>query len=381
MANTPYMNLTIPTVSVTAGPEYATEINVAFDQVDAHNHTTGFGTPVPTAGISVNADFPFNNYNITTLRSSRYTTQVSPLAVGTDLACVYSAGADGDLYWNDGLGNQVRMTASGAVNVSGSGNITGMGATTATVAYNAGSTTFTFLSNTGIPAIMAVGPVAISPIASNTFAVSLTAPTLSSSYNIILPTGSPASTKIMTMSSSGTVGVAYDVDNSTIEVSSNTIQVKAQGITAAQIANNTITRTQEAAVGQQEVAASTGTITGTALVDIATTPSATYYGRPVIVAFQGKDASTSILQLVNTGGSTILVQAFFTIKRDGVAINTYVMAGVLTSGNSIEFPPCMQFIDTGAAAGAHTYTVSAKLSAASGMSFIYTNMSLITYEL
>ncbi len=122
------MNLTIPTVSVTSGPLYATEINSAFDVIDAHNHTPGFGAPVPSNGLSINADLPFNAFNATLLRSTRYSVQASPLSTGTDLACLYSSGSStGELYWNDALGNQVKITSGGSVNVSGSGNITGMG--------------------------------------------------------------------------------------------------------------------------------------------------------------------------------------------------------------------------------------------------------------
>jgi hypothetical protein len=50
------MTISLPTVGVTAGPTYASLVNAAFETVDAHDHTTGKGVQVPTAGININAN-------------------------------------------------------------------------------------------------------------------------------------------------------------------------------------------------------------------------------------------------------------------------------------------------------------------------------------
>ena len=94
MSTTPYMNLTLPTVSTTEGPEYATENNTAFTTVDSHNHTSGQGVQVPVAGLNINDDLSFLGFNLTTLRSLRLSAQGSPLNVVTDVGCVYESGVD-----------------------------------------------------------------------------------------------------------------------------------------------------------------------------------------------------------------------------------------------------------------------------------------------
>lgn len=120
MAITPNMNLTLPDVSVTAGPTYATQINAAVTTIDTHDHTTGNGKPVPTSGLNINSDLEFNSNSASELKSVKFDSQ-STLLTGTNLAQVKS----GDLYFNDSSGNQIRITAAGAINVAGSGGFGG----------------------------------------------------------------------------------------------------------------------------------------------------------------------------------------------------------------------------------------------------------------
>lgn len=196
------MGLSLPTPTVTPGPTYATMNNAAFEVVDSHNHTLNNGVPIPSAGILLDADLPFNGYNGTLFRSVRFQSQSSPLSLSNDLACLYSSG--GELYYNDGSANQVKITLNGAVNTSQSGTITGMGATTASASYNSTSETFSFLQNTNQYANFAVGPLRISDTAANAPGITLKSPTsLSSAYVITLPTALPSSTQLLTSDSSG----------------------------------------------------------------------------------------------------------------------------------------------------------------------------------
>ena len=52
---TPNMNLDLPTVSSTLGPEWASLLNAALELVDSHDHSSGKGTQVTPAGILINA--------------------------------------------------------------------------------------------------------------------------------------------------------------------------------------------------------------------------------------------------------------------------------------------------------------------------------------
>ena len=115
MAVTPNMSMIIPTVSVTLGPTYATQVNSAFDLVDAHDHTSGKGTRIPTAGLNINTDLTFGGYSATTLKTTSYQSQGGALGVGTTNA-VYSVG--GDLYWNNGAGTAVKITNGAGINTA-----------------------------------------------------------------------------------------------------------------------------------------------------------------------------------------------------------------------------------------------------------------------
>lgn len=303
MSTTPFMNLTLPTPTVTPGALYATENNDAFTIIDLHNHTAGLGVPIPVAGLSINGDLPINGNNLTLIRSARLQAQASPLSSGSDLACLYNSG--GDLYYNDAAGNQIRITLGGAVDVSGSGNISGMGATTASVSYDSGTTAFSFFSNTNQFAEVKIGPLQISDTPASVHGITIVSPSsLASAYQLTLFTGLPASKKIVTVDNSGNFGATYDVDNTTLGITSNLIGVNAGGIgttqlaalsvTAAKIANNTITATQ----------ITNATITGTQIVS-----SVALAGSPSV------GSQLTVPSLINLGNSGFVVKDTPTTNR------------------------------------------------------------------
>lgn len=50
--NTPNMNLILPDVGVEAGPLYADDLNDSLTLIDGHNHTPGYGVPIPLNALS-----------------------------------------------------------------------------------------------------------------------------------------------------------------------------------------------------------------------------------------------------------------------------------------------------------------------------------------
>jgi hypothetical protein len=157
MSNTvtsPNMGLPIPVVSTDPGPDWAQNINAALSILDGHNHSAGSGVLITPAGIFINADLLFNSNNATLLRSVRFSPQNSTLSASSDIGCLYEVGPD--LYYNDGLGNQIRITQSGSVTGS-TGTITGLPSGTASASYSAG--TFTFQSATAVAANIAAAAV------------------------------------------------------------------------------------------------------------------------------------------------------------------------------------------------------------------------------
>lgn len=185
MANStisPNMNLTIPTVAVDPGPDWANNINASLVNIDSHNHTTGNGVPVPTAGILINMDLTFNGFNSTSVKTVRFVSQPAPLT-SPNLTCVYVV--NGDLYYNNAAGAQIPITSGSAV-VGAPGTITGL-FPPASASYFAG--TFTFQSNTNTPAAMNFGPISVGAVVANSKFVTIGAsPAMAADYSVILPT-------------------------------------------------------------------------------------------------------------------------------------------------------------------------------------------------
>lgn len=205
MPTTPYMSLMLPTVSVTLGPQYATDNNTAFGVIDSHNHTSGQGVQIPSAGININSDLDCNGFNFTELRSTRYDPQGSPIGDVTDLGCLYVAGVD--LYFNDVSGNQIQLTAGGALNAASIGGIGGDYTTSnASVFYTSATQTFSFWQDTNQRAKMDVGPILLRKTTASSAAITLEPDAaLASGYTITLPAALPGSTTFLGISNTGAI--------------------------------------------------------------------------------------------------------------------------------------------------------------------------------
>jgi hypothetical protein len=206
MANTtpsPNMSMPIPTVSTDPGPDWANNINASLNIVDRHNHTAGSGVQITPAGININTDFAFNNNNATALRSARLQAQGAPISASSDLGCLYQSGVD--LYYNDGDGNQIRMTQSGSPS-GATGTITGLPSGTASASYSAG--VFSFQSATATPAEMNVGSVVVGQQVASGFGVTLKASgSQASNYNVTLPAALPGTAGYIQMDTSGNLTI------------------------------------------------------------------------------------------------------------------------------------------------------------------------------
>lgn len=114
------MALTLPTVGVTAGPTYASLLNTAVETIDAHDHTTGKGVQVPTAGININANLEFNSYAAVEVSFIGLEAQGS--APSTNKS-VY-VNASNDLYYKNSSGTSVQITNGSSLAAVGTGVIT-----------------------------------------------------------------------------------------------------------------------------------------------------------------------------------------------------------------------------------------------------------------
>jgi hypothetical protein len=411
--SSPNMNMPIPAVGVTKGPQYATDINNSLLIIDSHNHTPGKGVPITPSGINISSDLTCNSNNVTAIRAARFSQQVSAIASASpDIGELY--GVNGDLYYNDMAGNQIRITQSGAV-TGATGTITGLPSGTASAAYGAGNGTFTFIKATATGANIDAGTYILRypgsyPSPSGNY-IALEAPTsLSGGYAVVFPTAAPAATAFLTMDSSGNLATAIPTSQgigtaniatgaittnqiATGAVTTNQIatgavttnQIAAQTISGNNISNQTITNTQitpqtitqsllapktagsAVGVGGFGISASAlFTTTSSSYVDVTNlTLTITTTGRPVFIGLISSSSSSSFISATGTTSIKILQNGSSDV--------------VMTIGSGSYAPTSIWTIDSSLGAGTYTYKVQAKNDTVGTTQF--TNIFLIAYEL
>ncbi len=205
MSTTPNMGLLLPDPTITPGPTYASEIDDAFDLIDSHDHTLGKGVPIPSNAININNDLPFNGYNLTTIRATRFNSQTAFLSTPQDINQLYVV--NGNLVYNNNLGQPVQITSGAAIDATSIGGIGGDYATsTALVFYTSADKTFTFWSNTNTPANIDAGNITIRNTTLNSFGITLAPdPSIAADYQLTLPAALPNTTSALEVDPSGVV--------------------------------------------------------------------------------------------------------------------------------------------------------------------------------
>lgn len=236
MPLSPNMNLPIPVPSQTGGPQYALDEQSCFQQIDSHNHTPGQGSLIPLNALSVNQDLSMGGFSVTNLKSLQLNNQL----ISPGPSSLYMLG--NNLYFSDGTGAfNVQITSGNAVAVSGAVGFSGLPSGTASAAYLSLLGTFRFQSATNTAATLDVGPIKTRNTLASSNAVTINAPNpLPADYSITLPASTPGSNKILQMGATGAIYNTLDVDNSTLQIAGNSIQVANAGITQTQLANNSV---------------------------------------------------------------------------------------------------------------------------------------------
>ena len=353
------MTLPIPTVSVAPGPLWATLLDSCLTIIDGHSHVAGSGVPITPSALNINSDLTMGSNNLTDARTIRFTSQVAALATATDLGCLYEV-AD-DLYYNDGSGNQIRLTQSGSI-VGTAGSITGLPSGTASASYVSISSKFAWQSATNTAADMDMGAAIMRNISPNsTYALTLQPPaSLGSNYSITLPS-LPASTRIVSLNASGALatGVASTVVTS---------DITDQNITQGKLALRTTGTT--APVGGVAASGFTSNSTSSTSFGLVTSCILSTAGRPVMVML-GADPSGGLIS-TGFGGGIILVA----IYRDATRICAHQ---VTSSSSEITVPASISVIDYPAAG---TYTYSLQIRSGTGGDFVgVSNINIVAYEL
>lgn len=239
MATTSNMGLTLPDVSVTPGPTWASQINSDLTLIDQHNHipNANGGVPITSAAIQIDADIEFNAIlsGGAAAKGLSFLGLLAPVGTANVPTRIYSDSV-GDLYYDNSAGVPVRLT-NGA-NVAGvQGSITNL-TSPASADYNLGTGTFKWESAANTGASMDSGPVTVRDGNAGANGITITPPSgLAAAYTLTLPSSAPSGQRLMTANAG--VSSFASVDG-TLTLTSSLLKVASNGITQTQLASNSV---------------------------------------------------------------------------------------------------------------------------------------------
>ena len=399
-----FMNLDLPTVSVTLGPAWASMINEALELIDSHDHTSGNGSLIPAAALNINSDLSFGGFNQISIMSTRFSSQGAALAGSNDKECIYSVG--GALYYNNASGVAVQITSGTGLNLASIGTIGGdyggVGVT-ASVTYNNTSKAYSFLQAPSATAKMAMADILLYEANTAANAITIKSPaSLASSYDLTMFAALPASSKIVRMTSGGVLQNDLDADNSTLEISGSALRIKDLGVvtakindlavTTAKIADSNVTTAKILDNNVTTAKINNGAVTLAKLASVSRqvsgssgsfgTSSTSYVAvTNLSVTITGVGNRTMCLRLASASGSTAYLQTQgITLRFYNVTLATTVAEFKQGSpgGTVIDLPASAFMVDTPSATGSTTYRVEIKCD--SGASASVFNTVLVAYE-
>lgn len=373
------MALPVPVVNTDPGPDYASNVNLCLGVIDSHNHSPGYGVPVTPSGLLINADLSFGINNATTLRSVRFSSQGSVISGASDLDCLYVVAKD--LYYNDGSGNQVRITQSGAV-AGSPGSISGL-SSPASAAYSSSTSTFIFQSAANTPANIDGGSFIFRDITANSFGITMSAPaSLAANYSLTLFPSLPGGRVAVTVDSSGNLG------SGTFSAAQLTTQTVTQGLLAPISSGVTVSAGGIAISGSSGSFIATGgggegTVTNCA-VTITTT------GRPVILFLQATPPPTggtslfSVFTTASNGTYNLNVRFYNGSTLVGEDVLQFE-AGLAIGGGCGQAYPAGSFyhvdMSINGTPGTYTYQLKYLLAGTTTTQFQCVNISLVAKEM
>lgn len=387
-STSPNMNMPVPGIGVTVGPQYAIDLNACLAILDGHDHSAGSGTKITPAGLNISSDLNFLGNNATTLRSTRFSSQAVVLNLAADLNCL--SVVLGDLYFNDGTGNRVRITQAGGV-AGSPGSISNL-TNPASAAYVAASSTFVWQSAASTAAKMDNGAIKIrSQVASSKYVELAPPSSLPADYSISLP-NLPIAQQIMTLDATGNMSAPYTVDGTGLKIISNVLSVDGASVTNINGANiqtgsiNAATALTAQSVTQDRLAlrpsgAAAGNVAygtpvnitnGTSSLVVVASVTLQTTGRPVRVFACSGSGANSYMQINGAGSaqlfiyntSTPIASTLFTSSNPSTAVNY----GASSLIEAIDVP----------AVGSYTWTLQ---NINGSVNNVFVNVRLIAYEL
>jgi hypothetical protein len=371
---TPLMGLQLSTINVDSGLTWEQNVNNNSLIIDSHNHSPGSGIQIPPSGLNINSSLSFQNNQAINLQATTFTQQASLATLNSIFV-----GTDGNLYFNDGAADpSIQITKGGLVNATSSGISSG----SASASFVSSVLVVNAASNT--PANIQGGSLLLGNNVSASKFLTLSPPSsMAANYTLTLPPLPAASGSFLTVDSSGNISSTVTVDNSTLQVSSNVLQIKPQGVAQADLA----LRSTGSTVGAGGVAISsscgnnfsTTNTSPTQVTNLSVTITTT--GRPVqvMVLPDGTSNSNSFIRSQATsGGQTV---SMFDIYRGITQIaEVAVGMGNLSSLANIFVPSSSLHTLDIVAAGTYTYTVQIYVGGGANQAII-NNSILVAYEI
>lgn len=215
MTTLPNMGIILPTLGGDSGT-WDDKLNAGLALIDAHDHTSGKGTLVPSAGININADLPFAAHGATGLGQAAFTA-VAALVTGSKVLFVNAA--DNELYWRTNAGTNVKLTNGASINTTLVGGIVGDYASVgAEVAYDDANDRYTFKQQSTKPwARIMCGGVQIAEFntTESVFTRLVCNAALAASYDITFAAALPGSTTLVQISSAGALSYSNTIPTPT----------------------------------------------------------------------------------------------------------------------------------------------------------------------
>lgn len=374
MPITPNMTITTPSVSVTAGPDWATILNAAFSTVDTHDHSDGKGVKITPLGLNINSDLSIGSQNLTTVNSMRMVSLGAALAGVNDIRALYSV--NGDLYYNNGGGAQIQLTSGGSPTAASDG--TSRRFETQGIAANTTinpASTYSFIEVDTTTSVTLTLPAANAVSAGRFYEVK-DVTGLAATNNIIIQragadTIDGGTSFTINLNYGGIQLVSNGVDAwSMVRPVVDTDQLRNLAVTTAKIADGAVTQAKRAALGQQ-LSASCGNFStsSTSLVDVTNlSVTITTTGRAVLIMLVNEgtvNGNTIQYNGANAGGITVV--------RDSTSIGN----GFLNFSGQIPASGITYYDEP--AAGTYTYKVQASVLTSGTVNV--NRLKLLVYEL
>lgn len=294
------MNLIIPAIGLEPAPDWGQDLNSSLSLIDTHDHTPGNGVQLSTSSLNINADLTLNGNNLTVVRSVRFDPQVAPLAGGSDVGIVYESGVD--LYYNDGNGNQIRLTQSGSI-AGTSGSITGL-VSPAAASYVFGSKTFVFQQDTNKAANMDIASLIIRKTTTSSPGITLSAPSaLSSGYTFTLPPSPPPVPSALVSDASGNLSFTNTTSIDSIDVTNQT-STGSLLVTGVSTLTGNVSVPSGDIIAGQNITAAVGAVSAALIVSTTSVNAATGVKPAGNAGSTVTSASSNVIEVFNPSDST-----------------------------------------------------------------------------